>query len=318
VNLLVTGASGFLGRYLLAELLRRGHRVRALVRSDGAALGPEVELAHGDLRAPGSLRGIADGIDAVVHLATPTSGDAEDGFAAAVTGTENLFDALAGSSAGRVVLASSVSVYDWRRARGIVAEDSPLVEHPWRREGYTAAKLWQERIAWRRAREGGIGLTVLRPGFIWGAGRTAVPGTGQGAGPLYFVVSGRYRVPATYVENCADCFATALEAERARGEVYNVVDGRGSSPWSLAAAGQREQLRVPLPYPALRATSLIAGAAAARLFESGGRLPGALDPLRSEARFKPVRWSAAKLERDLGWRPPLSFGQAVARALAED
>jgi nucleoside-diphosphate-sugar epimerase len=314
VRVLVTGASGFLGRHVMPELLRRGHEARALVRSDGHALCPGVELAHGDLRARGTLTGIADGIDVVLHLATPTSGDPEDGFAAAVTGTENLFDALDGSTVRRVVLASSVVVYDWARARGTVAEDAPLVEDPWRREGYTAAKLWQERVAARRARQAGIGLTVLRPGFIWGPGRMAVPGTGQRIGPVEFVVTGRRRVPATYVENCAHCFVTAAEDERACGRVYNVVDGRGSSPWTLAGVGRHGSGRLPVPYPALRATALLAGAAAGRLFEFGGRLPGVLDPARSQARFKAVQWSAAKLERELGWRPPLTFHQAAARS----
>jgi nucleoside-diphosphate-sugar epimerase len=321
MRVLVTGGGGFLGRHVVAELTRRGHSPRVLMRpaTSTAELGrrSDVEVVHGDLRAADSLRGVAAGVETVVHLATPTTGDPEDGFTTAVVGTEHLFEALRGSPVSHVVLAGSVAVYDWSRARGTVTEDSPLVDYPWRRDGYVAAKLWQERVARRCAAELGIALTVLRPGFIWGPGRESLSGTGLCMGAVHLVVTGRHRLPATHVENCAHCFATVVEDERARGRVYNVVDGRGISPWSYVGAQQRAArrppIRIPLPYMALRGTSLLAGAVARTAFEHGGRLPSALDPPRSQARFKPVEWSAARLRRELGWQPPLSFGEAAAR-----
>jgi nucleoside-diphosphate-sugar epimerase len=320
VKVLVTGAAGFLGRYVVAELVRRGHHPRALIRpaSDARRLpwDGDVEVVRGDLRAPATLVDVADGAEAVLHLATPVSGDAEAGFTTAVTGTEHLISALEGSAVQRIVLASSVTVYDWSALRGTVTEDSPLVDDPWARGGYTVAKVWQERVAERGAAALGRPLTILRPGFIWGPGRPLPAGIGPSLGSLHLVVSGRHRLPATHVENCAHCFVTALEHECARGRVYNVVDGHGISPWHFMSAYLRATgrgRRVAVPYAAVRGSALLARATSRRLFEHGGRLPSILDPPRSEARFKPVQWTSERLECELGWRPPLTFEEAVRR-----
>lgn len=70
MTILVTGATGNVGRHLVHELLRGGHRVRALSRDPAkAALPPEVEVAGGNLGDPDTLAGAFDGVDAV-HLIT--------------------------------------------------------------------------------------------------------------------------------------------------------------------------------------------------------------------------------------------------------
>ena len=73
---LVTGANGFLGRHLVAELLRRGYPVRALVRPGPPAASPlpplrrlPIECREGDLGRPRTLAGAADGCAAIVHAA---------------------------------------------------------------------------------------------------------------------------------------------------------------------------------------------------------------------------------------------------------
>jgi UDP-glucose 4-epimerase len=320
VKVLVTGASGFLGRHVVGELLRRGHGVRVLLRA-GSAIGPwtgRVEVVRGDLRVPDALIGVAGDADAVVHLAAPVAGDAEDAFTTAVVGTENLFAALEESRVQRLILASSIAVYDWGAADGTITEDTPLVRDPWPRGGYTVAKLWQERVSRLGAAEHGIALTILRPGFIWGRGRDALMGIGQSIGPVHFVVSGGRGLPATYVENCAHCFGSVLEDGRAAGRVYNVVDPPGSSAWRFMGAHLRGThsagVRVPVPYAAARGAAVLATTAAHRMFEHGGRLPSLLDLPRLEARFKPVECTSARLQHELDWHPPITFEDGVRRA----
>jgi UDP-glucose 4-epimerase len=114
VKALVTGANGFLGRHVVARLLERGHEVRALVRP-----GPPpgewksgVDLVRADLRV-GDLVPLFAGVDVVVHLAAAVAGDEDAQFASSVVGTERLLEAMARSTARRLLLVSSLVVYDW-------------------------------------------------------------------------------------------------------------------------------------------------------------------------------------------------------------
>ncbi len=107
----VTGASGFVGRYLVPALLERGDRVRALVRraDRGKALKQAgAELIVGDLLQPASLVRALNGADAVVHLAAVAdSSDALLNEEVNVGGSRNLAQACAEAGVERVVNFSS-------------------------------------------------------------------------------------------------------------------------------------------------------------------------------------------------------------------
>ena len=93
--ILVTGASGFIGRALVGRLVAGGQPVRALVRSDaGAKLVPAgAEVVRGDVADVESLRRAAAGVDLVFHLAGSYRGSTDELRAAHVTGTANLVGA---------------------------------------------------------------------------------------------------------------------------------------------------------------------------------------------------------------------------------
>src|SRR5262249_34081121 len=130
LNVLVTGAGGFLGRSVVAALLRRGHRVRVLIRpttqTDGLAWADQVEVFPADLRSGGPLAPAFDHIDALVHLAARVGGGNSAQMADTVVGTERLLEAMAASATRRLVLASSFSVYGWTAIHGTLTEESPL------------------------------------------------------------------------------------------------------------------------------------------------------------------------------------------------
>jgi UDP-glucose 4-epimerase len=323
LNVLITGAGGFLGRHVVAEFLRRGHAVRALVRPSTnvapLAWPAEVEVRRADLLGKEDLAPSLAGVDAVVHLAASVRGSDADQYAAAVEGTERLLKAMADSGVKRLVLASSFSVYDWSAIEGTLDEDSPLEppEGLAARDGYAVAKAAQERTARDLAGRFGIDLTVLRPGFIWGRDHSEVGGLGQKVGPVQVVFGPSTRLPMTHVENCAHVFALATEDPRAIGRTYNVVDDEGPTTADflrdyLGGTGQK-RVTVPLGYgPAFVAVRLAHGLLGA-LTLGKKKLPGLLIPTRFEARFKPLRFTNARLRDELGWAPPLGPAERAAR-----
>jgi nucleoside-diphosphate-sugar epimerase len=325
VKILVTGASGFLGRHVVARLLARGHAVRAMVRP--AAAPPTwdraVELFQADLRVTEGLEAAFEDVDAVVHLAYAASADGEVMLADTLRGTERLLDAMGRSGVKRLVLASSFVVYDWRRVHWTLDEESPLSKDDvYRRGSYDIAKLWQERLAARAAGQHGWQVTTLRPGFIWGAGRAAIAGMGRVAGPWHLLFGPLTRLPLTHVENCADAFAAATEHPAAAGQVFNVVDGDGVRVWRYAreyARGTgRRGIPLPIPYLVGYGVAKLAALTSRILFGKKGKLPSLLTPVRFEAQFKPLRFPNRKLRQVLGWSPPLDFRECLARTYAAE
>ena len=321
MKVLVTGAGGFLGRHVVAGFLDRGQPVRAIVRpsTDLGELGwPDtVEVFRADL-AVDDLKGAFDGIETLIHLAAAMRGTAEEQHAATVGGTARLLDAMARSSTRRLILASSLSVYDWSATRGTLDESSPLEEDPAGRDAYAAAKIDQERLVRRESSARGWGLTVLRPGAIWGPDHAQLAAFGPKVGPIFLVIGPSTRLPLTFVENCASCFVEAAEGPRAVGETFNVIDDDERQIWPflgeyLRRSGTRG-LRVPIPYGVAMAACRAGHAVLGKLTRS---LPGLLVPRRFEARFKPLRFDNARARTILGWRPKVSFADSLRLTFRE-
>jgi dTDP-L-rhamnose 4-epimerase len=126
MNILITGGAGFIGSHLADELLRHGHRVRALDSLSEQVhgsdldrppyLAADVELLRGDVRDPDTVRRALDGVDAVYHLAAAVGVGQSMYEVASYTSTNNLgtavlLEALMTRPVRRLVVASSMSIY---------------------------------------------------------------------------------------------------------------------------------------------------------------------------------------------------------------
>ena len=147
---LVVGASGSIGSLVVAEALKQGHTVRALVRTQARArmLPSEAEVVIGDLTQPGSLTPAVAGIDAIVF----THGSDGEGKLGAETidygGVRNILKGL-GAAKPRIALMTAIGVTNRDGAHNRSTE-----AHDWKRRS--------ERLV----RAGGFPYTIVRPGWF--------------------------------------------------------------------------------------------------------------------------------------------------------
>ena len=184
-HILLTGATGFLGRLLLPRLLAAGYRVRALYRGAMPAATPEttaVEWVPGDLVAVETLEDALVDIDTVVHAAALVSfrrADRDRLFLINETGTANLVNAALYRGVARFVHVGSVATLE-REVRGLISEEQfwpqtqPLTT-------YGQSKFQAQREVWRGRAEG-LSVATVFPAILLGGGE-ADPTTGEPANP---------------------------------------------------------------------------------------------------------------------------------------
>jgi nucleoside-diphosphate-sugar epimerase len=300
MRIFVTGASGFIGQVLCAQLLAGGHQVSALTRRPGSEP-PGTRAVAGDL-GDGARLGealAAERPDCVIHLAAEIASqrDTRKVHAVNVDGTARLIEAcleLAGTEASagpRLVFASTVVTGDAHGA--LLTEDTPLpVKTP-----YGRSKQEGERLVL----DCGLPAVVIRPSHVYGPGgwyaEELIPRLRQ---PGRFAVIGRGENLWDVVRVEDVVAALILAAERApAGSIYHVVDDEPIAFYDFMA---------------LTATALGVGlprripAALARLVAGGNAVSAAVRSARS---------SNAKIKRELGWTPSFpSAREGVPDAVA--
>ncbi len=167
--LLVTGAAGLLGRFVVRELLAHGHGVRGLDRREGEA---EIEWHVGDVTSPEVVQRAMAGVDAVLHIAAiPNiwSGDGQTIMRVNILGTYTVFEAAEAAGIQRVVFCSSdlVAGYTVREGRMLAPRYAPLdIDHPLlATDPYAVSKVLGEDLARAYALRG-MSVVALRTVFV--------------------------------------------------------------------------------------------------------------------------------------------------------
>ncbi|MGH3761167.1 SDR family oxidoreductase [Actinophytocola sp.] len=181
-KVLVTGATGFVAGHCIEDLLAHGHSVRGTVRSlvDPArvahlrVLGGDLELVEADLTDDSGWPAAVDGVDAVLHVASPLPAtpprDEDELVRPAVDGTLRILRASAAAGVRRVVLTSSVAAINSGHAR----DDHRLrTEADWSNvdecSPYPKSKTLAERTAWQFAKEHPeLELVAINAGVVFG------------------------------------------------------------------------------------------------------------------------------------------------------
>jgi len=281
-RVLVTGGAGFIGCHVARALLQRGYEVRVLdslidqVHARGAARDTvlnHVELIRADVRDLDRVSAALDGVDNVIHLAAEVgvgqSMYAIDRYVSVNDhGTAVLFQALIDQPVGRIVVASSMSVYGeglYRTSAGERMDDvvrsaqrlasgwdpvgpdggalTPMPTPEWKRPNlasvYALTKYVQECLTLTVAPAYGMQGVALRLFNAYGPGQAlSNPYTGVLAifasrllnreRPLVFE-DGAQRRDFIHVEDVARAFILALEHPDAPGQVFNIASGHDVS-----------------------------------------------------------------------------------------
>jgi len=276
LRVLVTGGAGFIGRWVVRELLARGHEVVAYDNLSSGSLRNIAEFrgnrrfrfVRGDLLDERRLRAAFRGVDACVHLAAQINvqrsiDGPEETFRINVDGTFNVLEECRRRDA-RLELVGTCLVYDTSDGRPI-GEDHPLKPA----SPYAASKLVGEELALSYYRAYGLPVVVTRPFNTYGPFQRSDSEGGvvsifierklRGK-PLLIYGDGKQTRDFLYVEDCADFIVRSLMSRRAVGEVINAGTGRDVeiNRLALMICGDRRMIRhVPHPHPQAEIRKLV-------------------------------------------------------------
>jgi NADH dehydrogenase len=205
---LVTGATGYVGRRLVPHLLDRGVRVRALTRDPGAVNWPDgVETVRGDVTDPGSLPPALEGVDVVVHLAAVTADrkPPPGGYDAVnADGTAALARAAASAGVRGFVLMGGIDT----------STGTPGPYLAGRRSGQAAV------------RESGVPWALLQPSIMFGGGDAAFVVAMRNLVRRAPVVpvpgDGRVRLQLIHVDDVCACLGQLAAAGSLGGRAYAI------------------------------------------------------------------------------------------------
>jgi UDP-glucose 4-epimerase len=290
MKVLVTGASGFVGYAVATLLVEQGHEVTGLTRSGVSVLPKGVARLEGDLRTPGTVARVVAEVDGVCHLAGLTKVRESravpvDYWCTNLGGALAILNELASAQAGRLVLASTCTVYGEQAKQPIgetadVAPSSP----------YGTSKLAADQAAADLAATGAIGAISLRAFNVAGA----LPGhpdrdttrliprllaVQQGQAPE-LVVNGDGTAVRDFVHvaDMATAFTLALRAcEPGKWRAFNVGSGDPSTVQEVISTAEK-----------------VTGRAVPRRHAAAAHEPATLVA------------DSTRIQAELGWRPEKS------------
>jgi nucleoside-diphosphate-sugar epimerase len=327
--ILVTGATGFIGRRVVSNLLERGFRnVRCFLRSSGdemkirdisdsVAKGANVEVVRGNLLSRDDCMAATTGVAVLYHLAAGTGEKSfPDVFMNSVVTTRNLLDACVDHQClRRFVSIGSFAVYSNRnKPRGrILDESAPVEKHPeLRGEAYCYAKLRQDQIVEEYSKTHGIPYVLVRPGAVYGPGKEGITGRiGLGTFGLFLHMGGGNKIPFTYVDNCAEAIVLAGLVKGVDGEIFNVVDDDLPSSGQFLRLYKREVQRFRSLYVPRSLSYLLCYLWEKYSTWSHGQLPPVFNRLAWHAYWKGSVYSNDKIKARLGWRQKVPTAEGL-------
>ncbi|MBU9443570.1 SDR family oxidoreductase [Burkholderia multivorans] len=312
MHVVVTGATGFVGRALCRALVENGHRVTGIVRRAGAApagveewvnTGPDfndIDTCWG--RTPRAVDCLVH-LAARVHVMNDSASDPDAAFRAInVDATLRVAEAAHRHGVRRIVFVSSI------KALAEADDGRPLSEvmppHP--QDPYGRSKRDAEVLLRQLGESTGLETVIVRPPLVYGPGVRAnflrmMDAVAHGIPLPFGSISARRSI--VYVDNLADALLQCVVDSRAAGECFHVADDDALSVTELLRlVGDvlcKPARLLPVPAAALRAIGRLTGRSAAI-----ERLTGSL------------QLDTSRIKRVLEWQPPYTTRQGIEATAA--
>lgn len=314
----VTGASGFVGKHFVSRLLQDGYAVHAYVRDASRInfLGDEksaLRIFEGDISDMERLEPFVKSCDVIIHLAAGTQGKWTDYFNATVRGSELLLALAEKYGTERLVVMSSIGIYDLftKEDGDAITERHALEPYPELRGWYAHSKLLGEGVFTSRISSSRVPITVLRAGLIY-AENMKSPLVGCG-----FMIKGmcvapgiaNKRMPYVHISDLYEAMVKSIGSTPHPG-IYNIVGDEQPTVRAIVRAYNnfsRERVRF-IPIPRFCFALCIA---IGKLFSKRGhvgRIAYALSRMQRD-----VSYSADSAKKELEWQPRTQFGGAMQR-----
>ena len=314
-TVLVTGATGFLGKYVIEELAEHGYQVRAFGRNSKVGRSLEnssVSFFKGDLTKADDVLEACKGMDLVVHAGALSTiwGAWEDFYHANVLGTKYVLEACRQTGIQRLVYVSSPSIYAAPKDQLAIKESDAPEEN--NLNNYIRSKLASEKLFKDYP---DVPSIILRPRGLFGIGDTSilprVINLSQKIGvPL--IGDGRQLMDMTCVENVALAIRLAIEAPEAKGEVYNITNGEPRAFRDLLEESLTG-LGYPIKYRKIPAFLLSVIATSLEFLYKTLNLKG--EPALTRYTYYLLRYSQtldiSKAEKELGYHPKISISEGI-------
>ena len=309
----VTGATGFIGGEIVKQLVGRGHKVAALVRSPeraGILKALGVEIHPGDITDRETLKTPMTGVDGVFHVAAWYKVGVKEPLADQINvdGTRNVLQTMRTLQIPRGIYTSSVAVFS--DTKGAVPDETYRYDGPHLSEYDRTKWIAHYRVALPKMAEG-LPLSIVMPGLVYGPGDTSGMHTA-----LVDLLRGRLPMtPArtafcwSHVEDTARAHILAMETGKP-GDSYIITGPRHTFEYAFDLAASIAKVRAPLfhPGPHMMRTMAAATSMLGRFVTMPPAFtPEALRVLAGTTYFG----SNEKAVRELGFAPrPLEEGMA--------
>lgn len=218
MNIFITGASGFIGRYLIKELIDQGYQITGLSR-EAQPSQEGIDFITGDITKPESFSSALKNMDMVFHNAAYAMdwGKKNDFYEINVKGTKNVAEACREHGIQHLIYTSSAGVYGYPKDETTITEETekkPL--NMYQKTKYDGEKVLREY--------NDLTVSAIRPPLVFGPGSPAlkIAFSNLRKGKMIYIGDGTQQLSIAHPLDVARCMRLIAEKDT-KGEVFNVV-----------------------------------------------------------------------------------------------